>query len=61
MQIENMQFCVIVVDGEFVDFGDPEVQTLRYEPLSWTEAVELARLSFMQGYQCVFWRVGEAE
>lgn len=61
MQIEEMRFCVLVVDGQVVDLDCAETQALRFEPLSWTEAVELARLSFMQGFQCVFWRVGEAD
>ena len=52
-------FTVIAVDGPAADLSDVGTDSLRYDGLSWEEAVELARLSFMQGFEIVLWRERE--
>ena len=54
-----MLFNVLVVSGSFLDVSNVETDALRYEGLSFGEAVELCRLSFSQGFQCVIWRVDD--
>lgn len=49
-------FTVLVVDGDVVDYADVGTQALRYDGLSWTDSIELVRLSFMQGYTVCIWR-----
>ena len=51
------RFTVIVVDGEAVDLGNFDTPSVRYDNLSWNESVELARLSFKQGFEIVVWKV----
>lgn len=53
---EGQRFTVLAVDGTFLDAADPGTDALRFDGLTWEEAVELARLSFDQGYQIVVWR-----
>lgn len=57
---ENQLFTVIAVDGSFLNAADPGTDSLRFDGLTWDEAVEMARLSFGQGYQIVVWRSEEA-
>lgn len=57
---EGQRFTVLAVDGAFLDAADPGTDALRFDGLTWEEAVELARLSFDQGYQIVIWRAGGA-
>lgn len=54
-------YTVLAVNGDFADAIIPETDSLRYDGLSWDEAVELCRLSFMQGYECVIWRMEMGE
>lgn len=54
---KEMRFTLIAVDGEPGDLSDSCTQSLRYDDLSWDESVELARLSFMQGYAVIVWQV----
>ena len=54
-------FVVIPVDGEAIEAGDPYTNSLRYDNLTWDEAVELVRLSFLQGYECIIWKMAEKE
>ncbi len=50
-------YTVRAIDGDFRDFVvDMTIESLRYDGLKWEEAVELCRLSFRQGFQCVIWR-----
>lgn len=49
-------YTVLPIAGNFMDVLDPTTDMLRFDGLSWTEAVELCRLSFMQGFQCVLWQ-----
>ena len=49
-------FTVIAVNGNAADILEPFTDSLRYDGHSWSESVELCRLSFMQGYQCVIWK-----
>ena len=49
-------FTVIAVNGNAADILEPFTDSLRYDGLSWSERVELCRLSFMQGFQCVIWK-----
>ena len=49
-------FTVIAVNGNAADILEPFTDYLRYDGLSWSESVELCRLSFMQGFQCVIWK-----
>ena len=57
---EGQRFTVLAVDGAFLDAADPGTDALRFYGLTWEEAVELARLSFDQGYQIVVWRAEES-
>lgn len=57
---ENQLFTVIAIDGALLDAVDPGTDSLRFDNLTWDEAVTLARLSFFQGYQVVVWRVEES-
>jgi len=50
-------FTVIPVDGDAIDAGDPYTSSLRYDYLTWDEAVELVRLSFLQGFECIVWKM----
>lgn len=49
-------FTVIPVDGAAISAAEPMTQSLRYDGLTWTEAVELCRLSFAQGFECIIWK-----
>lgn len=51
-----MMYSVTVINGNYLDAADIETETLHYDGLSFDEAVELCRLSFSQGYECVIWR-----
>ena len=55
----NGSFTVIPVDGDAIEAGDPLTQSLHFDGLSWPEAVELARMSFMQGFEVIIWRTVE--
>ena len=50
-------YSVTVINGDYLDAGSVETDALSYNGLTFEEAVELCRLSFSQGYQCVLWRV----
>lgn len=52
---EKMRFTVIPIDGGPEDIDDIWVPSIRYDHLTWDESVELARLSFGQGYTVVIW------
>ena len=56
-----MMYSVTVINGNYLDAADIETETLHYDGLSFDEAVELCRLSFSQGFQCVIWRVDDKE
>lgn len=56
---ENQLFTVIAIAGAFLDAADAGADSLRFDGLTWEEAVTLARLSFDQGYQIVIWQVEE--
>lgn len=57
---ENQFFTIIAVNGSFLDVADPSTDSLRFDYLTWDEAVTLARLSFEQGFEIVVWRMPEA-
>ena len=46
-------YTVFAIEGDFRHFMDSDCGYLKYEGLSWDEAVGLCRISFRQGYQCV--------
>lgn len=56
-----MSETVICVDGEAADLGDFSTPSLRYDNLSWNEAVDLARLSFAQGFEIVIWNLDDGQ
>ena len=58
---EGQRFTVLAIDGAFLDAADPGTDSLRFDGLTWDEAVYLARLSFDQGYQIVVWRMAEEQ
>ncbi len=58
---ENQRFTVIPVDGNACEMTDPFTPSLCYAGLTWDESVELARLSFEQGFQVVIWKEGDQE
>lgn len=53
---EKFRFTVIPIDGGPEDIDDIITPSIRYDGLSWAESVELARLSFLQGYTVVIWK-----
>ena len=53
-------FSVVAIDGEFTDFlNDLSMPYLRYDSLTWKDAVQLCELSFAQGFQCVIWKLDD--
>lgn len=57
MKLEEMTFTVVVIDGHWTTQDQYDQDSLHYEGLSWQEASELVRLSFLQGYEAVIWRM----
>ena len=57
----NERFTIMVIDGDAIDLADPETPVIRYDGLSWDDAVYLCRLSFNQGYELVLWRMDGGE
>ena len=55
--MDQERFTVIVVDGEAADIGDFDTPSIRDDDLSWEESVQLARLSFNQGFEIVVWKI----
>lgn len=55
------RFTVIVVDGDAGDLGDFSTPSIRYDGLTWEDSVQLARLSFKQGFEIVVWKVDGKE
>ena len=53
-------FTVVPVEGEAIEAGDPYVNSLRYDHLTWDEAVGLVRLSFAQGFEVIIWQTENA-
>lgn len=51
------RFTVIVVDGEAADLMDAATNSIRYDGLSWSDSIELCRLSFTQGFEVVIWKL----
>lgn len=50
-------FSVVAIEETLSDYmDDPTSPALTYNRLTWTEAVELARLSFRQGFRVVIWQ-----
>ena len=53
------RYDVFAVDGELKDlFDEYTAPCLRFNDLTWEEAVELCRLSFARGFVCVVWQAG---
>ena len=49
-------FSVLAIDGGVMEWAeDATTPYLRYDGLTWTEAVELCRISFKNGFRCVIW------
>lgn len=53
---DEMRFTVIVVDGAAIDAADACTDSIKYSDLTWEDSVELARLSFMQGFEIIVWK-----
>lgn len=53
---EKTRFTVIPIDGGPEDIDNICTPSIRYNGLTWAESVELARLSFSQGYTVVIWK-----
>lgn len=51
------RFTVIVVDGESAELGNFDTLSVRYDDLTWEQSVELAKLSFTQGFEIVLWKI----
>lgn len=54
--MDGFRFTVIVVDGAAVDMGDCSTSSLKYRDLTWEQSVDLAKLSFLQGFELVIWQ-----
>ncbi len=59
--MDEQRFTVIPIDGNACEMADPFTPSLCYAGLTWDESVELARLSFEQGFQVVIWKEGDQE
>lgn len=59
--MDGEKFTVIVVDGEAADMGDFATPSIRYDGLTWEQSVELAKLSFAQGFEIVLWKIDGKE
>lgn len=57
MKLEEMLFSVVVIDGHYSTEDQLGQDSLCYEGLTWQEASELVRLSFLNGYEAVIWRM----
>lgn len=55
------RFDLLVLDGDVSDVNDPTTSALRYNNLSWEQSVQLAGLSFREGYVVVIWKKTEEE
>ena len=55
------RFNLLIIDGDVSEFMEPTTPYLRFCNLSWEKAVEMCRLSFDEGYECVLWRIDGAE
>lgn len=55
--MDDFTYTVMPIDGSFLDVLGSGTDSLRYDGLSWDEAVELCRLSFLQGFEVVIWRI----
>lgn len=55
--MDGEKFTVVVVDGEAADLGDFSTPSVRYDNLSWAQSIELAKLSFTQGFEIVLWKI----
>lgn len=53
---DRMRFTVIPIDGGPEAINDICTPSIRYDGLTWAESVELARISFLQGYTVVIWK-----
>lgn len=60
--MKEEQYSVTIVDGDWTQWKDDllGVQSLKYEGITWSDAVSLARLSFKEKYTVVIWRVDDA-
>lgn len=56
MNLEEMLFTVVVIDGHYTTVDQYREDSLQYDGLTWDEATELVRLGFMQGFEAVIWR-----
>lgn len=58
---EDHFFTVTAVNGSFLDAADLDTDSLRFDNLTWEEAVQLDSLCFDQGFELVIWRMPEAD
>ena len=47
-------YIVFLIDGAFVDAADAGTSVIRFDGLTWDEALNLARMGLEQGYDVVF-------
>ena len=59
--MDDFKYTVIAVDGDFFDALEPDTNMLRFDNLRWSEATELCRLCFEQGFEIILWRAIESE
>ena len=50
-------FTVIPVNGDVCNIGDGCTDALRYDNLTWDEVIELSRLSFLQEFEVIIWKI----
>lgn len=46
-------YTIFLIDGAFVDTADPGTSVIRFDGLTWDEAVALAQRCAEQGYDAV--------
>lgn len=59
MELKDMMFAVTVIEGHWSMADQYSQNYLSYEGLSWEDAVELMKLSFVQGHEVVISREEE--
>ena len=51
------RYSIYVINGDVFEWADdPYTPSLMFRELTWEKAVELAHLSFEEGYEVVIWR-----
>lgn len=60
--MDDNLYSLYIINGDVFDWADdPYTPSLMFRGLSWEKAVELAHLSFAEGYEVVIWRADKGD